>query len=165
MENRTAMLLLIQPVCSPPTLYRYGCVCMGLQHVPLAIAAAGHSKVSSCHASLTQCVSWASEWQSASDLPNAACVVRGCVQDTAGHDMHLEVGQHEPGQHAEGADELQQVLDEEVRWCTTACLLLQPLPGKTSEGRILSKAGQATPCSCVILHCTVNELAAVSLTL
>jgi hypothetical protein len=29
--------------------------------------------------------------------------------------MHLEVGQHEPGQHAEGADELQQVPDEEVR--------------------------------------------------
>ena len=61
------MLLLIRPVCSSPTLYRYGCVCMGL-HLALAIAAAGHSKLSSYHASLQQCVSWASEWQAASDV-------------------------------------------------------------------------------------------------
>jgi hypothetical protein len=45
-ESRTTMLLLlIQPVCSPPMLYRYSCVVHGSEHVTLAIAAAGHPKV------------------------------------------------------------------------------------------------------------------------
>lgn len=47
--------------------------------------------------------------------PAAACLGLGCIQDTAGHDVHPGVRQHEPGQHAEGADELQQLPDEEVR--------------------------------------------------
>jgi hypothetical protein len=49
-----------------------------------------------------------------STMPAAACLGFGCMQDTAGPDMR-QGSRHEPGQHAEGADELRQLPDEEVR--------------------------------------------------